>query len=196
MWQDNWKPFTPTPGPQGEAGPKDHREPREENTRRKEKRRKKRTAKMKKAKIPIVTWNRDRSIYERTEPIETEEHHRLHRQTEMGNHNDKRDQSGQDGGNLDRFGGRDHRSTPVPQKWHYSPRLPWTNGPEGTKNGLQGKSHRQPGRKSHLIAVYQPVSTHGETAIEINRNDIEELLDKVPRENMLLIGGDHSSQIA
>ena len=59
-----------------------------------------------------------RSLYERTEPIETEEHHRLHRQTEMGKHHDQRDQSGQDGGNLDVFGGRDHRSNPFPQMWY------------------------------------------------------------------------------
>ena len=39
-----------------------------------------------------------------------------------------------------------------------------------------------------------PVSTHGETAIEIYRKDIEDLLAKVPRENLLLIGGDHNSQ--
>ena len=46
-----------------------------------------------------------------------------------------------------------------------------------------------------LIAVYQPVSTHGIEAIEEYRNDLEDLLARCPREKLLVIGGDHNSQI-
>ena len=49
--------------------------------------------------------------------------------------------------------------------------------------------------KLSLISVYQPVSTHGEAAIEKYRNDVEDLMSRTPKGNLLIIGGDHNSQI-
>ena len=44
-----------------------------------------------------------------------------------------------------------------------------------------------------LMAVYQPVSAHGNEAIEEYRHDLENLLTRFSRENLLVIGGDHNS---
>ena len=46
-----------------------------------------------------------------------------------------------------------------------------------------------------LIAVYQPVRTHGKEANEEYRYDLVDLLARCPGEKLLVIGGDHNSQI-
>ena len=50
--------------------------------------------------------------------------------------------------------------------------------------------------KISQIAVYQPISTHGQEAIEDYRADVEDLVAKSPRDTIPVIGGDHNSQIS
>ena len=64
------------------------------------------------------------------------------------------------------------------------------------EDGLQGARHPDSDREKFLIAVYQPIRTHGHEAIEEYRDHVEDLIAKSPRDTILVIGGDHNSQLS